>query len=299
MGQRTLILSDTHLGRPRGSAHSAAALRPLWQGCDRLIINGDLAEVHHPVYWREAGRQTMALQTLCEADEVDLTILSGNHDPYLSDLRSCRLAGGEVFVTHGDVLHPSIAPWSPVADRLREEYEAALAALPPDERNELEGRLSAAQHASHHEWLELHESPGGSGALAILIRPRLIWRVIRFWAITASLAARFAEEFAPDARYVVIGHTHRGEVRTVRGRTVINTGSFWFPGAPRAVTIDDDGLSVWRIHRSGEQYALARRPLARYALSASDAASTPAFAPAAPSALNTRPGSARPSTAAM
>ena len=129
MSQRTVIVSDTHLGRPHGSVGSADAMRPLWQGVDRLIINGDAAEVHHPIHRAAAARQILRLVDLCDADGVTLTLLSGNHDPYLSETRHLSLAGGAVFVTHGDVLHPSIVPWSPAAPVIRQAHREARAVL--------------------------------------------------------------------------------------------------------------------------------------------------------------------------
>ena len=46
--RRIVILSDTHLSDGRRGAGSAEALRPLWQGADRLILNGDTAEPRSP-----------------------------------------------------------------------------------------------------------------------------------------------------------------------------------------------------------------------------------------------------------
>ena len=92
---------------------SAVALRPLWAGASNLIINGDVAEVHHPEHWADAATQLLQLLDLCEKDGVALTLLSGNHDPFIGEVRHLHLANHQVFVTHGDALHPAIAPWSP------------------------------------------------------------------------------------------------------------------------------------------------------------------------------------------
>ena len=167
MPGRIVIISDLHLGRPRCAASSAAALRPLWDGASHLIVNGDAAEIHHPRHWPRAAREMLSLFDLCEADGVELTLLSGNHDPYITDLRHLHLADGLVFVTHGDVLHPAIAPWSPAAARMRQAHEAALAAMPPEARGELEARLSISQHASFTEWEELAIKSSGAPILPV------------------------------------------------------------------------------------------------------------------------------------
>ena len=59
MEGRTVILSDLHLGRAKAAARSAEALRPLWSGATRLVLNGDIAEVHDPRVWATAAREVL------------------------------------------------------------------------------------------------------------------------------------------------------------------------------------------------------------------------------------------------
>jgi predicted phosphodiesterase len=260
---RTVILSDLHLGRPRVGALSADALRPLWRGAAHLILNGDTAEVHHPSHWSVAARQTVRLFELSEQDGCELTLLSGNHDPFISDVRHLLLADGRVFVTHGDVLHPAIAPWSPAAGRLRRAHDDALRALPPESRGELAARLTACQHASYAEWrdaAEMREEARRSTVAGMLMRPWALGRVVRYWHVIPSIAARFAAEHAPDARVVLIGHTHRAGAWRVGARVVLNTGSFGFPGRPYAVVIEAGSLAFVRIRRRGDAYELDAAP---------------------------------------
>jgi UDP-2,3-diacylglucosamine pyrophosphatase LpxH len=282
----TLIISDTHLGRPRWSARSAEALRPLWHGVQHLVLNGDLAEVHHPAHWTRAAREVMRLFDLCEEDGVALTLLSGNHDPFITDLRHLHLADGRVFVTHGDALHPAVAPWSPAAAQMREAHEAALAALPPAARGTLEARLGAAQLAAHAEWEALAEQAKHSRMRGMLIRPWAIWRVLKYWRIWPRLARDFLESHAPEARYMVVGHTHRAGIWRFGERTIINTGSFGFPGRPWAVRVDEASIRVNPITWRGGSYQLEAASLLHEP-----------FPP--PSAVNTRPGSGFPSARSM
>ena len=264
---RIVILSDTHLGRPRAAACSAAALQPLWEGASRLIVNGDVAEVHHPDHWSDAARQTLHLHDLCEADGVELTLLSGNHDPYISDLRHLWLNDGRVFITHGDVLHPAVAPWSPVARRIQSAYFRALEASQGDERGQLEQRLAAAQHAAADVELDnLSSEARRSSIVGMLMRPWAVARVLRYWQVFPRLAERFVAAHAPQAKFAVFGHTHHPGVWTVNGRIIINTGSYGFPGSPLAVVLNESELSVWPIALSGGRYQLAKRPKAQFAL---------------------------------
>jgi hypothetical protein len=64
---------------------------------------------------------------------------------------------------------------------------------------------------------------------------------------------RFAAAHAPDARVVLVGHTHRAGVERVGGRTIINTGCFGVPGPALGVLIGDDGLTVRRLIRGSSR----------------------------------------------
>lgn len=276
MDGRIVILSDTHLGRPHAAARSADALRPLWRGAAHLIINGDVAEMHHPKRLSHAARQTMRLFELCEEDGVQLTLLSGNHDPYLTDLRHLHLAAGDVFVTHGDVLHKAVAPWSPAAGRMRQVHEQALASLAGEHRDDLELRLAASQHASIAEWEQMEREAARSSITGMLFRPWAVAQVLWYWWRIPKVAAQFLRRHAPQARYMILGHTHRAGVWKIDGRTIINTGSYGFPGRPLAVALEDDQLSVWRIRLLEDRYRLADQPLAYFALRSTALAAAPA-----------------------
>lgn len=267
MPARTLILSDLHLGRPRLAARSAEALRPLWQGCSRLIINGDVAEVHHPTHWAGAARQVLHLHDLCEDDDVELTLLSGNHDPYLTDVRHLELANRSVFVTHGDVLHPAIAPWSPRAGIMRDAHERAIEAIPPEERGHLDTRLKVSQFASHVEWSDMAHEASKSSVPQMLLRPWSVPQVLWYWWRFPKLAAKFLQDHAPHARIGVFGHTHRAGIWSIDHRVIINTGSFGFPGQPRAVMIEHDrALSVLAIESAESGYRFAREAIRKIEL---------------------------------
>jgi len=261
---RILVLSDTHLGRPDGAAVSAAALRPLWQGCNHLVLNGDVAEVHHPEYRGQAARQVMELLELADQDQVNVTMLSGNHDPYISDVRHLRLAGGRVFITHGDVLHPAIAPWSPAADKIRTVHKLALAKLDPHQRGKLEHRLAASQHAANAEWSYYEEHDHKSPIVQLLQRPWLIPKILLYWRKMPHLAAAFAAEHVPDARFILLGHTHRQGVWHVANRVIINTGCYGFPGKPWAALLDQGELSIRPIKFDGSSYRLGLKAVARF-----------------------------------
>ncbi len=269
MQDRIVIISDTHMGRPDALARSPQMLRPLWQGASAVVINGDVAEVHDPRYRVAAAKQVLELHDLCERDGVELTLLSGNHDPYISDTRHLLLANGEVFVTHGDALHPAIAPWSPSAARVRQAHDRAMASLNPEDRGTLAARLSATQHSAHEHWVEFEKALQHSALRQLITRPWMVFEIFWYWHCIPGLAQKFAQEHAPDARFFIFGHTHRQGIWHRGGVTLINTGSFGFPGSPRAVVIQAGQLSVYRIRRHGEVFRLDDRACAEFTLNAS------------------------------
>ena len=272
----TVILSDLHLGRPGRGPRDAAAFRPLWQNAERLILNGDVAEIHHPDCWSRAARTLLALQDACEQDGVELVLLSGNHDPFLSDRRRLSLAENRILITHGDAMHPAVAPWSPAAARMRAAHEAALQSVPADEQHDLDIMLAASQHASFAEWNgpgarsadDPHATPNPdpSPIRFLLSRPWVGFQILSFWRRFPSLAAGFLAAYAPDARFVVTGHTHRPGAWTIGSRVVINTGSFVLPHRPHAVLVHDDSIALHRIRIDGDHYRMIDAPRQQWSL---------------------------------
>lgn len=266
MPDRTLVISDTHMARPQHVGHAPVAeqLRPLIaSGIRRLIVNGDAAELHHLSMRGDAARQVLRLFELCDEHGVELTLISGNHDPHLTDLRHLFLCDGAVFLTHGDVLHPAVAPWSDDAETTRRAVADALHALSGDERRQLETRLRAFQHAAHLSWLDLDRfNRKGHPVLDLLGRPGAVVRLLHYWATLPRLADRFVQEHAPHARFFLFGHAHRPGIWRRHGRVLINTGSFSMPGRPRGVVLTDRSLAVHRIVRGKDGYRLHDRPAA-------------------------------------
>jgi predicted phosphodiesterase len=267
--ERIVILSDTHLGKPSGGAVSAEALRPLWAGADRLVINGDIAEVHDATLRVAAAREVLLVEQMCEDDGVELTLISGNHDPLITDRRSLELCDGEVYLTHGDVLHPAISPWTGHRSRLRLLNDRTHGALSPRERKSHDGHLAAAQYASHFTWDEMsrnHEVQHRSLPRRVIDLAVKAGRVFWYWYTLPRTASKFAKKYAPDSRFFIFGHIHRAGVWRFGERVVINTGAYGFPFRPHAVVIQGGTLTVWPIvyHEDDSQYGLGKRPVSQF-----------------------------------
>ena len=285
-GGRIVILSDTHLANPGRGAHSAAALRPLWQGADEVVFNGDVAEVADEKLRGPAARQVVELLRLAEADGVRVTLISGNHDPLITDRRYLRLAQREVFLTHGDILHPAISPWTDHGKHMARLHADAVMSLDPGKARDMDAQLAACKHASAVQWDEFVTRPHKPGALARWVprpvqRPlaqkaalaRKLVKAAYYWQTIPRRAMGFARRFAPESRFFVFGHIHRAGIWTDRGagpdgqdRTIINTGAYQSPRNPRAVVIEGGELSVWPVVFNTAGHGFGARPLAEYTL---------------------------------
>ncbi len=263
MPERYLIMSDLHLGRQPWRA-TADMLRTVWQGFDHLIINGDFAELYDPRYIDEAEKQALRVQELCEADKITLTLLAGNHDPYVTEQRYLYLADGKILLTHGDTIDPAIAPWCDTAPLMRQAFNDTIASFPTETRETLEARLTATHHAALAKWEYIKNDMHTVGFKRMLRRPWSFYHVIRYWQRFPREAAKFMELYAPSASLLITGHTHRQGYWKIGSRTIINTGAFAFPAAPHAVAVVGSQVDYYRLLRHDKQYVLSARPLARF-----------------------------------
>lgn len=262
--QRTLILSDLHLGRP-GGARSARSFEALVADYDRVIVNGDAAELHHARFQRDAEVQLELFRDLCLTRGIRLDLIAGNHDAFVSDLRALQLADGAVYITHGDAFHPAIAPWSPYAASMRRSYAEAMAATKPGTPED-EARFAAAREASLAEWRTMGEGAHVSTLANMAIRPHRVLAVLAYWARFPAIAAGWAERFAPRAGTMIVGHSHRAFVKSIGGLRLVNTGSFGFPGTPHAVVLEGHTVRVHRIVDHTPHYRLAANPIASWSI---------------------------------
>ena len=243
-----VILSDLHLGLP--AAPTPASLLPIVAGASEVILNGDAAESASVAF---AARGNNALAVFAEeAARAGATVLriEGNHDPGSGDLHAIR-ADGLALVTHGHAFHPAIAPWSAAAPDVeaafRHDFESSVLEEP-------HRSLLAARAAARRE-RELDHARKPSAVLrSMLARPWAFPVVMGYWRIFPELSARFAERTVPNARIVASGHSHRAGAWMVRGRLVLNTGSFTFPGQPHAVTIDRQEVALVPLVRRGNEW---------------------------------------------
>ena len=281
------ILSDLHLGDRGCRVRRLPQLAPLFSGADALVLNGDSLDTRSAPADLPAAvlAGTNAANAARRAEFLDFlarhappgTLLTGNHDPDISTQHALDLARGRIFVTHGDVFFDDIMPWSRDVAAIRAHLVREFAALAPAERAQLAPRLAVFRRVCalvpqrrHH--VECHPLRYAAGVLGDIAWPARTFAVLRAWRETPVRAATLMRAHRPEARFLVMGHTHRpGVVRAPGGLIVINTGSFCAPARPCAVDVTAEQLTVRRI--------VARRG----AFHPGDPLSTFALAPAATS----------------
>ncbi len=276
------ILSDLHFGDRASRVGSLAQLRPLLDGVAHLVLNGDTLDTRPGPAPAHTAACLAEVRAFFPAHVPRVTFLTGNHDADFTSDHALDLADGAVFVTHGDILHDDIVPWSQDAEFIRPQIAAGLAALPAAERTQLAPRLALWRRVAA-AIPQRHQSESHGLRYAVHFARDTVWppsrvlRVIRTWRGEPALAAAFAREHRPLAKFFLIGHTHRpGAWSAPSGVVVINTGSFCRPFGGWAVDLGDGRVSVRRlIERRGE---FRPGPIVA-AFSLADAGASPTLAP--------------------
>jgi UDP-2,3-diacylglucosamine pyrophosphatase LpxH len=252
-----VILSDLHIGHAASLVTDLEELSGLWQGAGTVIFNGDTVDLDVDDSKRETRKRISRLLQLVRRAGATPILIAGNHDPSLVSTRAIELSGGEVLVTHGDCLHPAIAPWSGEAKLSRRLFRDCLQRF-DEELNDgddahadaLERVLRAAQLASVGVARELQRERAAESRLTSMqmlsrfaAKPHKVLRVLHYWQRFPGLAARFLEMHRPDTRFLVVGHSHRPGAWRVGERVIINTGAFQPLGRPSIVRIADGRIS--------------------------------------------------------
>lgn len=247
------IVSDVHLLHPGSRARSVPGLEGIIAGARTVVFNGDTLEQREPfheVQWRHC---LDSLRDLCRVEGAECVFLPGNHDPHISGVQWLDLCGGEVWVTHGDVLYGDVSPWSHelmgghLRSRLKQRLQDEDAAIGSD----LAARMRLTQWARE----QLRAKPprihaGLRGRILTVLSecwpPMRPLEILRVWTRSHVHADEVRRRFRPDARVMVHGHTHFPAVRRRGDATIINTGSYHTMSRPWVVEINGRELRVLR-----------------------------------------------------
>ena len=257
------ILSDVHYGHRASRVRSLAGLRPLFEGADRIVFNGDSVEIRAGGDPRLTARLRHHFLEFVRREIPRCVLLTGNHDADISGQHHLDLLGGLVFVTHGEVLFDDLVPWSAEQPKIAELYRQQLASLTPDEHKVLESRLGACKRACAQ--LQVLHDPLPRGRWQQTVRtarifwpPRRTLAMVRAWRELPERVATVVHCYRPGARFAVVGHTHLPGVWYREGVVVINTGSFAPPLGGYAVDVSPEQVVVRRVRHRAGRFSLGR-----------------------------------------
>jgi predicted phosphodiesterase len=265
----TRILSDLHFDDASSQVRSLAMLRPLLDGADRVIINGDALDSQVIAHGPELIAE---VKTFFAAHTPETHFIAGNHDPDISPVNELLLANGQIWLTHGDVFFEYLAPWSVNLPEYRRRIHALRDHLPPGERDHLETRYRILREVS--VGLPAEHDPADRSlwhlftrGARIMVNPRRPLSMVHAWTTSPRTAATMAAKHHPSARFVIFGHIHHPGIWTKhRPHIVINTGSFTPPRGALMVEFDEKNLRVRRIDRRRDAFhpgkVIAEFPLA-------------------------------------
>lgn len=251
------IVSDLHIGHRASMIDSLQALRPLAEGADWLIFNGDTLELKYgdsnPTSY-DSSKQKQLFDDEVAKWPCKVTLITGNHDPEISEIHSLSILQGQVFITHGDSLFREIAPWSSNIRNLRRFSEhidpAATGQTDQDLHDYLVLHKQASLLAHQHD---KDYNPTVWGKFKIFLHqawpPTRPFKILKCWAEVPDRAVSLATRFGRAPRYIVVGHTHRPGTWNRGEQTVINLGSYFpWPGA-LCIDIDARALIVRKIRK--------------------------------------------------
>lgn len=259
------IFSDLHYGDHSSRVTRLASLRPLAEGADSVILNGDTLDTR-------AG-PTPAFTAACRAEVGDffrswgppVRFLTGNHDPDYSADHLIDLADGRVVITHGDVLYPDIVPWGRDAVVIRQIMSQAWR-----KRGQPKGSASLAERFEVLRQVagdlpQRHQSERSRMRYIVRLASDTVWppwripRIVQAWRSYPILAEEFLQLFRPHAQVMLNGHTHRpGLWRRRLGATLINTGSLCRPFGGLVVDLCGETLQIRAIAIRNGEFRLGR-----------------------------------------
>lgn len=254
-----VVLSDLHLGHPASYLVEPEMILPLLGNARTLIVNGDCCEQISLPYRDDAREKIGKLIDLCADRGVGTLLLTGNHDPLISNLHHLDLLDGQVFLTHGDMLHPQVAPWSREGPIMGAERSRILRHEPEPESLEEELYLTKRSTLVASVYPpEIHR--GFIARVELLSRFAMKpWRIVRtldYWGNVSHYCHAIRERHRPNAKLMLIGHTHRAGIWQTHDFTIVNTGSYHLLSKPLAVHFDEHRAVVHQVLPRGQTYVL-------------------------------------------
>ncbi len=254
-----VILSDLHVAHPASLVRKPEQIAELIPRNGVVVFNGDSVEMRSQLD-RDLGTANRdALRSLATKRGTQAIFLTGNHDPYVSNIHHLELRKGAILITHGDILFHSVSPWSHESKFIGEEHDRLLAAIPKARHSHFETRLLAAKTASKVLERIYRSKQSFTSVLRNIVMEFIPpWRplnVLRYWKLAPGAADAIASTYRPNARFVIIGHMHHQGVWSFPERTVINTGCYFPFVKSLMVRIEHTSIQVRSVDRSGGKFS--------------------------------------------
>jgi predicted phosphodiesterase len=161
---RLRIISDLHYAETGSRLQKLSALEPVLEGADKVVFNGDTLETRFlDIDPRTVGHKAEWVDFAARHGAGGRFILvTGNHDPDLTDTHHLELEGGRILVIHGDTMFPRMAPWGWEAKYFQQQQEQRLDDTPERlyDRKWAMSLIESALGAVQHEYAAL-----GKGAI--------------------------------------------------------------------------------------------------------------------------------------
>ncbi len=249
------VISDLHISHPVSLVRRPSQVAALLPDSGTVVFNGDSVEMRSAADRDKGARNRDILAAMCRERGVAAVFLTGNHDPYVSEYHYVELYGGKVLITHGDILFHGVSPWSHESRMIAVEHTRLLEGLAPQEMGDFDTRMDRVKRASRIlEKFYTSKQSVFSVARNIALEFLPPWRpfsVLKYWRQAPVRAVEIADQFKPDARFVLIGHMHRAGIWELSGRVIVNTGCF-FPFVGRTMLrIENGQVRVIAIERRG------------------------------------------------
>ncbi len=259
------VLSDFHLGHSGCVIDEVAQLRPLLEGAGTLVFNGDTLEQRADLFSEKSAEMVAELKQMCAGIGADTVFLTGNHDPSITGNHYLDLLDGRVFVTHGHCLFPMISPWSKKIHLSRAAIESIRAEYTPADLRDLDKRMELTERSCWKMSVFESELKRSFWArmwtlMAEMWPPHRPWAILTSWTTAHLRAFEILDQYRPDARLMLFGHTHfPGRWR--RGdRMLLNTGGYLATLNARVIEIDENQIVHFgRVVRRNGQFTRPKR----------------------------------------
>lgn len=246
---KILVISDLHVGNDVSKAPAMLdGVARIARNYDRIILNGDTLDCYardeHVAAGTKLARDFEQIRSACTTRTGPPEIITGNHDPRISDTDFIYIKEHRTLVFHGDCIADSTHPSDP--------QENILANYVGKHWTKIGGRPSQfSELATTYRRLQrehLSENPRKERRstltylLGLCYPPQKPFHVLKYVLTSHHLAEELADAHDQPIDHVVIGHTHRAGTWKIRNRTVFNTGSFMPMSWPSAVVMDERGV---------------------------------------------------------